>query len=1304
MGARVSRASGRSGHGVAPAGGRGSATSGRSKNPAANKKKPAKPTGSAAVADGTDKASASWTDAVGADKKAIGLLRFAEYYPQARNTPVVPEGQATVSTFTGPQLEALHRAYWSVEPGADMAAMIAVATKGPAFKGRTVDERQVGRLCAKLPDSFPWGWRSRALAATSHALIDELLTKPRGTPVTEIIDGLTESQSGFPTYSAFKRAAREVWAEEPDRFPFAAELPATDAGGYALEAVGEVSGVEISINGGLAATEGNARIVAELAFDPRVRYDWSVADFAAFVEKEVGTTFTARSYQRIRDLFPGTVPLYADIRHAAMKGVAERVHQLYYDEGVTGADDIMKALHERDGYPLWHQVQLTFFRDSYPDFVPNLRAIKDEAVHAEAKTLLDAFHAHPDKTLRAVGKSLGHSIQRTKELIAVIRRHWPEALPLLEEHRRYTKGDVACLKRVLQDAPIGAGLADALAMLRVQESEFFERHPISDRSTLGTVLAKHAGVDSWAKFKQQRYTEAFAEILARTEPGATLTDLVAHMQEEYPGSYTLSSLKKNLLLAWHRTPDDFPKLAALRNEDGKYPWEYGKVPLTAGLADRVASLIADQPGRTLGEYVLEVKKDPEFAKDYPNFSVNTISHLRLKFPKKVPFVDDLQIRGQDARTAEAERRFAKLAERGVRAVAKLGDTTGLSIAALARRLKVPPHRLREAIQRHPASFPWYRERPAGNLDMYLATRIGYEAEIADLGVTAQQLVEKLKSDRTFNERYPAFNYCSLSALRERYPDLVPDFFCRDQVLRSKMIRDAVLRAPKGTKFERIIKRLEDKHPGFFRGGYASKDTLVEMWQAHPKRFPFIDALTSPSGRINLVGRGRKLPAEDTTDSELAARLARLEQIPTKLPLLDKITAKYGDKSKPFEKFEFLAIQHLLDTQVPTFDAYRSLGMNRDRTSVIGVPYSASPAVVDALQDKGWNVRVPPLELEIWQDDLREAMFERIASARKHGRKIVVLDDGGLVAKLLDSDPTLKEHSHLFRIVEQTRRGITVADGVDLSSPLVNVAQSWGKFVEGPMIGSSVEDKLLSRLERIGVKSVKGKQVGIVGYGTIGKPIAHALKRLGAQVTVLDADPGAMAEAKKDGHDIPKDRKAFFSGQELIVGATGVRSIAADDLAHLRDGCILGSASSKLVEIDVEGLNALSGRPGGGAVAEVIDDQSHPPTVRYKLADGRKIDLLARGFPVNFDGGVENIDPEKIQLTRCLMLIGALQATGAKVSGVNRLDPRLQVELLEHFDKLEGANLDEEQRGVLSLAQVRLAEAKKDRRMHYRRQR
>ena len=80
-----------------------------------------------------------------------------------------------------------------------------------------------------------------------------------------------------------------------------------------------------------------------------------------------------------------------------------------------------------------------------------------------------------------------------------------------------------------------------------------------------------------------------------------------------------------------------------------------------------------------------------------------------------------------------------------------------------------------------------------------------------------------------------------------------------------------------------------------------------------------------------------------------------------------------------------------------------------------------------------------------------------------------------------------------------------------------------------------------------------------------------------------------------------------------------------------------------------------------------------PTRAYQLGS-RELTITGDGWPVNFDGDVEDIPAEEIQLTRAVMLAGAIQAASLKPhrassKGVIPLDPDLDKLVLEGFRAL-----------------------------------
>lgn len=1193
--------------------------------------------------------------------EAKGLAPFASWYPEAKKVPHLEKG-AKLQTFDEAQLQALHRAYWSAPATASLTDLVKLAFEDPAFKGLKADhhaERQVGRVFSDLPQSFPWGWRSRGVAAATHVLVDALMKYPKGTPFTTVVEALAKQDKDFPPATAWKITQRRVWVDDAARFPFLSKLP-LDHGIRQLEAVGATNGaVQKSVNGHLAMTEELAKKVHTLLQDPRVHYDWRAPEFAKFLDGELhaGGAFTEATLKNLQVQFPRLVPGGHAIHAGAAKRLAENIRRLYDNEHIETAEAMRVEVKKRFGVELG-PTELTYLRKAHSDVVPNFRLEKATGAYIESERLLRAIEKHPHATYVETGAKLGFDAPRVHELVKLIRDQLPAA-----EVVRYTAADRQVLQKLWDRRELGETAQHLFARLKVEEPDFFARFPWGSSESFYNTLRTQLEVPTLAEADQAGWARLLADVAKRSPPGTTLREMVQTIQDEHAGAYSETHAKRLAARA-----GEFPELKKLRDAHGKYPWEKGQIALTAELAKKVGAAVEKNTGVNHRQLAARLLRDPAFARDYPTFSYATIHHLRAKFPKLVPYVDDLAVKGDDRRLDVQHRELKKIGDRIEKEAAKLGNADGLTIAELARRTGLKPYRVLSAIRFEPGRFPWYQARPSGEVDLFLATRVAAEMAKAPLGATLGDLQESLAKDARFTRRYPAFTYQTFQTLRERYPDIVPQWSTRQQVVRSKLLVDAMAG---GVSFAKAVSALQKQHPGQFEGRFADEQYVRKLWASDPELFSFVHG--KPGGE---------------TAEDLADRLAKLERIPERLPILDKLESLGDLRNKEyFKDFEVLAIQHVLGSQVPLFDALRKLGVKPDRSAIVAIPYSVSAPVAETLQDKGWDVRVPPLDLEAWYGMVKEALEQRLAAAKKSGRKVLVMDDGGLTEMLLDKYPELAKDRQLIKIVEQTRRGITVADGVELHEAVVNVAQSWSKYVEGPMIGSSLETKAIARLKAIGVEKLKGKHIGLVGYGTIGGPLAQFLKKSGAIVTVLDKSEASLKDAKQHGLHTETDRKKFFSAQDIVFGATGVRSITADDIALLKNGAILGSCSSKLVEIDVDALAAMAKEKGGKL--EVIDGKSHPPTVRYTGRDGKAVTLLARGFPLNFDGSVEDISAERIQLTRGLMLIGALQAAGMSAAGIRRLDPDLQLKLLHAFEKVGGRKVGKEVVEALDLAKDNL---------------
>ena len=134
----------------------------------------------------------------------------------------------------------------------------------------------------------------------------------------------------------------------------------------------------------------------------------------------------------------------------------------------------------------------------------------------------------------------------------------------------------------------------------------------------------------------------------------------------------------------------------------------------------------------------------------------------------------------------------------------------------------------------------------------------------------------------------------------------------------------------------------------------------------------------------------------------------------------------------------------------------------------------------------------------------------------------------------------------------------------------------------------------------------GKNLTVVGYGWCGRGIALRAKGHGAQVIVTEVDPLRALEAAMDGYRVMPLLDAARQS-DFIITATGDKHVV--DQRHLevmRDSCVLANSGHFNVEINIPALEGMA----------VSKQRPRPSVDEYRLADGRRICLLAEGRLVN----------------------------------------------------------------------------------------
>ena len=129
------------------------------------------------------------------------------------------------------------------------------------------------------------------------------------------------------------------------------------------------------------------------------------------------------------------------------------------------------------------------------------------------------------------------------------------------------------------------------------------------------------------------------------------------------------------------------------------------------------------------------------------------------------------------------------------------------------------------------------------------------------------------------------------------------------------------------------------------------------------------------------------------------------------------------------------------------------------------------------------------------------------------------------------------------------------------------------------------------------RSLRGKTLGIFGYGRIGAVVAGYGRAFGMDV-VAWSRPASLERARADGLTVAQDRAEFFSGADVVslhlrlVPATrGI--VCADDLACMRpDALLVNTSRAGLIQPGALVAALRGGRPGMAAL-DVFETE--PPT-------------------------------------------------------------------------------------------------------------
>jgi S-adenosylhomocysteine hydrolase len=298
-------------------------------------------------------------------------------------------------------------------------------------------------------------------------------------------------------------------------------------------------------------------------------------------------------------------------------------------------------------------------------------------------------------------------------------------------------------------------------------------------------------------------------------------------------------------------------------------------------------------------------------------------------------------------------------------------------------------------------------------------------------------------------------------------------------------------------------------------------------------------------------------------------------------------------------FEYCIVQHLKQDTAEFVGLLARSGIKINK--VVGVSYSVDPQALERIRGDGINVEVV---------EYSEISSRLVALRQEAQRPSVILDVGGYgSAVALRRDLAEK----VPFIVEDTNNGLWRYREIHPHCPIVEVASIPNKAVENGFVGRRIVDAIDTFCFQNAL-SMPSEDVVVVGFGGIGRAVCSSLAFRGIRANVVDVNERHLAIAEAVGHPVAKSVGDFASAK-IIIGCSGVASVAYSHLAGMKPGTMLISGSSKRVEYEdvlLQGKfvpcdlqNALRDKVSGA----ILVNQGEPINLHYGSLDEETSDFM-----------------------------------------------------------------------------------------------
>jgi adenosylhomocysteinase len=337
---------------------------------------------------------------------------------------------------------------------------------------------------------------------------------------------------------------------------------------------------------------------------------------------------------------------------------------------------------------------------------------------------------------------------------------------------------------------------------------------------------------------------------------------------------------------------------------------------------------------------------------------------------------------------------------------------------------------------------------------------------------------------------------------------------------------------------------------------------------------------------------------DVKDLNLAAQGQDLiDWAAREMPVLTLIRERFSQE-QPLKGLKLAACLHVTSETANLMLTLKAGGA--DVALCASNPLSTNDAVAAALASQH------AIKTYAIRGEENDTYYQHIEAALDH-RPSLTMDDGADLVSVLHKSRK-NQLADVIGGTEETTTGVVrlraMAEKGVLRYPIVavNEADTKHMFDNRYGTGQSTIDGIIRATNVL----LAGKTFVIAGYGWVGRGLASRAKGHGADVVITEIDAVKALEAAMDGFRVMKMDAAARYGDIFVTVTGDVNVLDRQHFEAMKDGAILANSGHFNSEINLKALDQLA-----TGVRQV-----RPSVQEYKLADGRRLHVLAEGRLIN----------------------------------------------------------------------------------------